>query len=169
MTVALVILASTLQLATIDRSLGEFPIPGAAGVSAPVSTAPAVLGPSDEPSSTTGVIVESGDLEEEPIRYAAQLLDAIRDRDWRLVVSLALIGIVFLARRFGRRLKYLRGDRGGVLLTFAVASLATVSATLAADEPFRFESVLAALSMGLTAIGGYVGVRRLLWPRDNAE
>ena len=108
---------------------------------------------------------------------ADQLRDVLAgDNLGRAIASVMLIGLVFVVRKYGTSGLPIVGwrflpswfgtDRGGVALTFALAVAGAIGHALAADAPVDFKLFESALLVGLTAIGGYVGLRRLWKPKD---
>lgn len=106
--------------------------------------------------------------------------DVIRgDGLGRAVAVIALVGLVWLVRRFGPAMTvpivgwrllpaWFSTDRGGVVLTFSMAFLGAIGHAVAADVAVNLGLFWSALLVALTAIGGYAGARRLLWPKDAA-
>jgi ABC-type transport system involved in cytochrome c biogenesis permease subunit len=72
---------------------------------------------------------------------------------------MALVGVVLmlivsgLRWGLGKKIPWFKTPRGGVVLAFGTAMLATVGGAMAAGQPFSFEIVLAAVSVALTAGG----------------
>lgn len=92
---------------------------------------------------------------------------AIQNNDWRSFAALVLILITLVVRRFEAKLPgWFRGDRGGVVLVFVLALLGTAGSAALAGASFASLGLYGnALVLALQAIGGYVGIKRLLWPK----
>jgi hypothetical protein len=77
-----------------------------------------------------------------------------------------LVGLVFLARRFGSKAwPFLGTDRGGALLSlFGGLGLSVFAAATAAGTHTVLQVLSTALLMTVTASGTYVLVKKLLFP-----
>lgn len=93
----------------------------------------------------------------------------------RLVVAVFLIGAVFVNRRYGGAKwipwgigTYLSTtDRGGVILAFSMSFIGSVGhQILAGAWPPGMAVFKAAFVVAVMAIGGYVGVKRIVAPAD---
>jgi hypothetical protein len=120
-------------------------------------------------------VVVSADLVAVPtdidaaIIVAGDAYTAMRAGHVRAVIALVLILLVAALREFaGGVVPWLRTDRGGVMLVLICALLLELSAVLPLGAPLTANVLLSALLSGLTAAGGWVAVRRLIWPPDQA-
>ena len=87
--------------------------------------------------------------------------------NWKAVAAIAAIGIVWALRKFGGRyIPFLKTDRGGTLLTLATGITGGLGHALLVDAPITAELLTDGLAVGVTAAGGYVVVKRILWPSD---
>ena len=68
--------------------------------------------------------------------------------------------------KFRDKVSWFKGDRGGTLLVGGLALLGGLASALAADQSIDFSLLTGAIGVGLTAIGGYTGVKKLIWPSD---
>lgn len=133
-------------------------VPDAAPVTTPADPAPttAPADPVPVPADISTAVVT-----------ASNAYEALRTGQLRAGIALLLVLLVAALRRFaGAAVPWLRTDRGGVALVLACALLLELSAVLQLGAPLGVGLVLSALMSGLTAAGGWVAVRRLIWPQD---
>ncbi len=103
----------------------------------------------------------------DPNAFTTQLLAAIQGGQWRVVVVLVAVGAIFLLRKLGTQIPgavgtFLASNRGGALLALAFAVITGLGTALLGGTPITLKVVLDVLLLGFTAIGGWVGVRRIL-------
>jgi hypothetical protein len=110
------------------------------------------------------------DPDKDPGSYLEQAFNAARSGDWTAVTALFLIGIVWLARKpwaLGK-IKFFSTDRGGVVLAFGLSVLGGLATAITAMG--KFPTDIATYKMiamtAVTAMGGYVALKRLIWPPD---
>jgi hypothetical protein len=125
---------------------------------------PAVV--SSSPAASPAVV----SIDADPVGWARGLYDAVRTGAWPMAAGLALIGVVWAGRRWGGALlPWLKTDRGGVALVLATSTLGALGTAWAAGAAPDGKAALAALQVGLLAIGGYTGLRKLIWPADRVK
>ena len=122
----------------------------------PAPSAPAVAAPA--------VPVVSADTD--PSQLAIYVLDAITHKNWGLLASLALVGIVMLLRMFGKKISPKLGEvMDNPIVAFALPSIASsagaIATSLIAGKSIDFGLVLAAISHGLIANAMYVGGKKI--------
>lgn len=101
------------------------------------------------------------------VATASDAYEALRAGRMRAGIALILVLLVAGLRRFsGMAIPWLRTDRGGVALVLTCALLLELVAVLQLGAPIGAGMLLTALQSGLTAAGGWVAVRRLIWPQD---
>lgn len=101
--------------------------------------------------------------------FAAALLDASRSKNYRGLVALGLMAIVFAVRRFGSKwFAHLGTDRGGALAALLIGVAGAYANALAAGAAIGWGLAYDGLLMGATAAGGWVVVKRIIWPKDTA-
>ncbi len=122
--------------------------------------APATTEPEKTPAET---------LEDDPIGFLGNLVQAIRGGQWQMVVAFMLVCLVYLARRFGEKIEFFRSDRGGPILVFSISFAGSLGASMLADSPIDAKLFLTAAEVALMAMGGFVGLRRVLWPQPTKE
>jgi len=98
---------------------------------------------------------------------ASDAYKALRTGQLRAGIALLLVLLVAALRGFlGAAVPWLRTDRGGVALVLTCALLLELSAVLQLGAPIGASLLLSALMSGCMAAGGWVTVRRLIWPQD---
>lgn len=112
------------------------------------------------PSPETGAPVEPKaaavaspvDPGQDPGAFVSAVANAVKGGRWLTVVSLAVVLVVFLLRRFGAKwVPWFQSKRGGVVLAFACAALASISSSLAVG--WSWGCLVSAAEAGLMAIG----------------
>lgn len=98
-----------------------------------------------------------------------ELVEAFRSGDWRLVAAFALIALMIGLRRVREFVPQLRGDRGGAILVMLLSLAGALSTSLATDAPVDAKMFLSAVAITWTAVGGYTWIKRLIWPKPEAE
>lgn len=94
-------------------------------------------------------------------------MDPTQILQWKAVAAILAIGAVWALRKFGGRyLPFLKTDRGGALLTLATGVVGGIGHALLTDAPVTAELLSDGLAVGVTAAGGYVIVKRIIWPSD---
>lgn len=103
----------------------------------------------------------------DPGGFFSAAVDALKTKDFKLVVILAIVGFVYALRRWGGLVvPWFKSDRGGALLALVTGVLAAGCATAAAGAPFDLHLLVNGLEAGVLAAGGFAVVKKLLWPRD---
>lgn len=94
--------------------------------------------------------------------------DAIVNGDWKIAAGAVLSLLVLGIRRLpeGWAPGFFRTDRGGVVLVLATSLLGGVGHALVARVPITFALVEAIVMVAVIAIGGYQGLKRLVWPKQ---
>lgn len=111
----------------------------------------------------------AGDLLADPLvdlaGFARLLMQAAQDRNWALLISLALIGAVAAVRHLlGQKVPFLKTDLGGTLLVLVMGTAGGVATALLAGTAFSWALIPAAAGVAFTAAGGYTMLRRLVLP-----
>lgn len=142
--------------------------PGASEGIAPAEPSPAPTATPATPSVVAPAETVAGD-----VRAA---YDAIVRGEWVVAAGFALSLLVLGVRRYGVKAIDLVGgdklsdwlltDRGGVVLVFALSLLGSVAHAAIAKAPVNLSTLHAAAVAAITAIGGYAGLRRFVWPQD---
>ncbi len=87
-----------------------------------------------------------------------------------MVTALALIGCVWVARKpwaLGK-IKFFQTDRGGVIMVLGLSIIGGLANAIIALGKFPTDVMTykAILQTAITAIGGYVALKRIIWPAD---
>jgi hypothetical protein len=106
-------------------------------------------------------------LEEAPIEAAGELVSAVRTGNWRKTVAFALSLLMLGVGRFRGKFKFLKGDRAGVVILFTMSAAGALSTSLLGNAPIDYRMFMAALEIGLYAMGGFLGVKKFFWPDDD--
>ena len=103
----------------------------------------------------------------DPSALLQLFLAKVQVGNWKAIAALVAIGAVWALRKFGGRyIPFLKTDRGGTLLTLATGITGGLGHALLVDAPITAELLTDGLAVGVTAAGGYVVVKRILWPSD---
>ena len=98
-----------------------------------------------------------------PLGTLAQIVSEIRAGDYREAVGLAMLLIVGLLIRFGRKWwTWFSTDEGGTVFAFGTAFLVTGGISLVGEAPIDFTMARVAFGAGMLAIGGY----SVIWMRS---
>jgi hypothetical protein len=104
----------------------------------------------------------------DPFAYAPQIVAAVQAHHWLVVLGLALATIVAAAaaHRAGvaKLVPWFATDAGATVLTFLLAAAGSLATTFAAGQTPSRATASAAFGVGVVAIGGYTGARKLLGP-----
>lgn len=100
----------------------------------------------------------------DPSSFLLQIVTAIQGGDWRGLAVLVAILVTWAAKKYGAKAwPFLGTARGGALLALFLGVAGTLIPAAAGGAPFTLKLCIDALLFGLTSIGGWVGVRRLIW------
>lgn len=94
------------------------------------------------------------------------LMTSIIEGDGRVIAAMAISLVMLLFASVRERISWLRSDRGGTLSVLVLAYGGALVVALRDDVDVTARLFLHALEVALIAIGGYTGVRRLIWPKD---
>lgn len=88
--------------------------------------------------------------------FAAAILDAVRNSNWSLVAALAVVGLVWLTRKYGaKRVPFLGTGAGGAVLSVAYAFGGALLNAVLAGAPISGPLLGSAFVIAFTASGGY--------------
>jgi hypothetical protein len=88
---------------------------------------------------------------------------AVKAGQWPVAAVLFFVVIVAILKKFGARwIPWLATSEGGTVLALATATASVLGAAAITGVAITWGLVWNALLAGATAIGGYVGVRRIL-------
>jgi hypothetical protein len=112
-------------------------------------------------------------LDENPDDFLMETFKAVQSGNWTAVTAMVLIGIVWLARKpwaLGR-VAFFKTDRGGVIMALGLALVGGLGHAIAAAGKFPSDlATYKAIGMtAVTAMGGYVALKRLIWPAEKKQ
>lgn len=117
------------------------------------------------PATTTPAVVVAPDAN--PLGFLESLFNAAKAGNWRLLSALALVGLVYVIRKFGQKaLPWLGTDRGGAVSALVVGVAGSLSLALMSSAPINAAMIVNGLGLGVMAAGGFVVVKRILFPSD---
>ena len=109
---------------------------------------------------------------------ARQLLHYAHDGNWRMAVASVLTGIVWVLRNWALRpaldnlpyigpvSKFLKTDRGGVVLALSVGVLSGIGTTLAASQTIDLGLIGTGIVNGVLGAGIFAASKKMLHPGD---
>ena len=120
--------------------------------------APTVITVVDEPAQ----IPDPSDF----ASFCEAVFVALKGKQWGMIVALALMALVWLARKYGSEAwPFLATDRGGAMLSlFGALALAIGGAAAAPGIHSLGAVLLTALMAAITASGTYALLKKLLFP-----
>lgn len=98
--------------------------------------------------------------------FLGAMVQAVAAGDWKWLAVLAVIGLTFAVRKYGTKLpgavgSFLATSRGGAVTALVFALVCALAPAIAGKVPWSVALVKDAVLLGFTAIGGWVGVRRI--------
>jgi hypothetical protein len=100
----------------------------------------------------------------DPSSFLLAIVAAIQGGDWRGLAVLVAIGVTWAAKKYGAKVwPWLGTARGGATLALVLGFTGTLVPALAGGASITPKLVIDGVLFGLTSIGGWVGVRRLIW------
>jgi hypothetical protein len=153
---------------------------------APPTTAPAVAAPVTAPVATPAPVpatvladpiipvpqpkqdaVTPYDPGQDPGGFFAKLFSATTSGQWKLLITLVLVGVVWGFRAIGGKFwPWLKTDRGGAMLALLTGVTGVLAAMALAGGAFSAQVVLNGIMAGITAAGGWTVIKKLFWPSD---
>lgn len=95
------------------------------------------------------------------------VLARIKAGDWKAVVALAVVGFVWLVRKYGAlKFPVLKTDRWSALLTLLSGVVGGAAYVFVNGGTVDARAVFDGVMVGATAAGGYVLVKKIVWPDD---
>lgn len=99
--------------------------------------------------------------------YVDTVSKAVSAGRWGLVAALAVVGLVWTARKWGGRYwPALRTDRGGAGLALALSFATVAAGYIAAGRAWTPQLVFDGIIVAVTAAGGFGLVKKLIAPSD---
>lgn len=95
--------------------------------------------------------------------FANLVIEAVKSENWALVAILGVVLVVWVLRKFGgSKIKFLRTQRGGAVLSLVAAAVGAVATTLLTGGAFTWALALKALGTAFIASGGWTLVKHIL-------
>jgi hypothetical protein len=106
----------------------------------------------------------------DPSSFLLAIVTAIQGGDWRGLAVLVAIGVTWAAKKYGAKVwPFLGTARGGAALALFLGIVGTLVPALAGGAHITTKLLIDSVLFGLTSIGGWVGVRRLIWGDVSAQ
>lgn len=113
------------------------------------------------------------DPEADPLKLVSEFVKAAQAKNWLLLVPLALVALIALARRFlGKYVPFLQTDRGGALLSLLAAVAAALYAAATSSGSASLPQILVAAGatlLGNQLVFGYVKKLATVSGEDRAQ
>lgn len=98
------------------------------------------------------------------------LTRAIETSNWRVILTAALLFIIWVFRAVGSKFwKFIGTDRGGALLALISGVLVSFINGWATGKTFSITWLIQGIELGVSASGGWVVAKRLISPTDKKE
>lgn len=95
--------------------------------------------------------------------FLTAVLTALRGGDWKVVAALAMVGVIFILRKFGAKvIPWLATSLGGATFTGLVVLVTGLAATLFAHQSITWALLGTLLVATWTAAGTWTWLRRML-------
>jgi len=108
------------------------------------------------------------DVGADPVGFFKSTYDAAKSGQWWMLVSLIVIGLVWAARKWAKKIDFFTTDRGGALLAISVGILGGMAHGILADGTPTLAMLTESIKVTVGAIGGYAGLKKVLFPSDKA-
>lgn len=94
--------------------------------------------------------------------FVKVLVDAVASKNWPLLAALGVVAAVWAVRKFlAPRVPFLATDRGGAILVLVTSLAGAVATALVGGAAFSLPLLVQALSVALSAAGGFNLVKKL--------
>ncbi len=100
----------------------------------------------------------------DPSSFLLAIVTAIQGGDWRGLAVLVAIGVTWAAKKYGAKAwPWLATRRGGTALALLLGITGTLIPAFAGGAHLTLKLAIDALLFGLTSMGGWLGLRNLVW------
>ena len=144
----------------------DTPAPASSSVVVPpdLDVAPA-FAPASQPAAVAPA--PAVNIDADPVGYASNTIGAARAGKWLVFVGFIIIGLVYCVRRWGSKLvPWFGTDRGGVVVALFCGFLASLASTVIDVGSLSGAALVVALEQAVGACGGYVVLKKLIFPSD---
>jgi hypothetical protein len=132
-----------------------------------VGVAPATLPAALEPTVSPTPAVPVVNIDADPVGYASNTYGAAKAGKWLVFVGFVIIGLVYFVRRWGSKLiPWIATDRGGVATALVCGFLASLASTAISSGSISGSTLIVAAEQAVAAIGGFVILKKLIFPSD---
>lgn len=169
-TLAAMASVGVMELGHVARAQETAPVATAGGVLAAsplVSAEVATPLPATTPAPATATTAAAVPLDpsEDPARFLGLVFTGIRDRDWSYLLGLALCGLLWALRKWGKQIAFLHSDPGGVLLAFGLPVMTMLALALSTQgATLSWPLLFAALKVGMSGITAFTVIKKLVVP-----
>lgn len=131
-----------------------------------ISFAVAQPDPGDGPTPTW--VEDQSQAQEDPVDLGTKLFNAIKSGNYWYALGAFLGLLTFGFRRLlaWKKINWFQTDRGGLAAIGITSLLSLSSVSLLAMQAPSLALLWGVLAGTVTAMGGYVGIKKLFWPKD---
>lgn len=106
-------------------------------------------------------------IDQDPVGFANQVFEAGKSKEYRLLVILVIFGIVWAARKWGKKLvPWFDSDRGGAVLALSVGILERLATMAASGGTLTVWLIFEGVINAASAAGGLTIIKRIVEPKD---
>lgn len=108
----------------------------------------------------------SVDISEDPVGFFKSTYDAAKSGQWWMLASFLVVALVWLARKFGKKIDWFNTDRGGAALALGIGIFGGMAHGILAGDSVSLGMLSESIKVTVGAMGGYVAVKKSLFPSD---
>lgn len=136
-------------------------------MSAPADGVAPSVAPATQPAILVVAPAPVVNIDADPVGYASNTIGAARAGKWLVFVGFIIIGLVYCVRRWGSKLiPWFATDRGGVAVALVCGFLASIASTVISSGSLSGAALVVAMEQAVAAIGGFVVLKKLVFPSD---
>lgn len=118
-------------------------------------------------AADAGTVAATVDPGEDPVGFFKSTYDSAKSGQWWMLVSLIVIALVWVARKWGaKKIDWFETDRGGAVLALSVGILGGMAHGILAEGAPTLQMLTEAVKVTVGAMGGYVAIKKSLFPSD---
>ena len=146
------------------------PIPATSDIAVTQPAEPAAVPPAPVPDWVAEPVVAApvapAEIDNDPLGFGVKLFNAVKSGEYwyALGLFLALLTIGFRAVMSWKKIAWFSTDRGGVAAIGITSLLSLGALALMADKAPSLPLLWGVLAGTVAAMGGYVGIKKLMWP-----